>query len=118
MKSFLKRTLNGLGIFLLATLLLLWFGSLLKLAVEVVSPLATILFVGGFTVAACKKWFNGLLAITGIVLYASSWLYFTYNTFSGSLTASLGIGLWFIAAYRSITPVLRSIRQYVDAIES
>jgi hypothetical protein len=117
MKSFLKRTINGLGSFLLVTLLLFWFGSLMKFTIEFISPLATVLFVGGFTVTACRKWFNGLLAIIGIVLYASSWLYFTYNTFAGSLTASLGIGLWFIAAYRSITPVLRSIRQHLDAIQ-
>jgi hypothetical protein len=94
MKTLIRLT-NGLGSVVVLALGLVWLYGMLKLLSEILYPSISVISVVILTIIACKHWMTGALTIAGIVLYATAWLYCTYNTFTASAVCCTGIGLWF-----------------------
>ena len=71
---------------------------ILKLIVEPIAPILTVLLVIAGTMAACDRLMTAALSIMGLLLYATAWPATTaLGIWPGMLVWTTGVILWFMA---------------------
>lgn len=102
MKNFLHKAfeMTNVGfVFLVALFFLVVF---LKLIIEPLAPIVTILVVLIATVNTFDKWTTAVLSVGGIILYAASWYVLdVWGVWPSTIVWAIGVILWFIVVSRS-----------------
>ena len=98
---------------LAAMMFLVCIFGFLKVVIAPLAPLTTIVFVRFFTILACEKRTNMVMAIGGIILYAASWpVTAEFGVLTGMPLWCIGISMWFRAAYLASMDKIRLIQRF------
>ena len=104
MMQFLRKSFEVVQIVAVVAVAVLFFGASLKLIVEPLAPIITVLTVLLFTILTFDKWQTTILSIGGLALYAASWpAVSAWGVWPGMSVWSLGVLTWFTAVYVSFS---------------
>ncbi|MDP3875054.1 MAG: hypothetical protein Q8Q22_00840 [bacterium] len=111
MMKFLRKGFELVQIVAVIAMAVFFFGAFLKLIVEPLAPVVTVLAVLLFTFLTFDKWLTAIMSVGGIALYAASWSAVSaWGVWPGMLVWSLGVLVWFAAVNKSFSRHLTMAR--------
>lgn len=109
--KFLRKGFEIVQLVVVVAVAVFFLGAFLKLIVEPIAPVLTVLAVLLFTLPTFDRWMTAILSMGGLILYAASWpAVSAWGVWPGMFVWSLGILLWFSAVYKSFTTHLPMVR--------